>query len=167
MSIKNPLKKGEIVHIKKFLLTTASLMVLSGSALVAADFDWMVNLNLRSDSDPYAYKSGLSSRFRTPESQLSIILKSVGAPADAYMILRLSELSGRPPEYVLKQYQAKKHKGWGVLAQDIGIKPGSSEFKALKGGHDMRDFDDRHDDRRDDRDRDHGNSNKEHGKKGH
>lgn len=151
------------MQIKKFLLGAMSLMVLSGSALIAADFDWMANLNLRSDSDPYAYKSGLASRFRTPESQLSIILKSVGAPADAYMVLRLAELSGRPPEYVLKQYQTEKHKGWGVLAQDLGIKPGSSEFKALKNGHDMRDFDDR----RDDRDRDHGNANKEHGKGKH
>lgn len=73
------------------------------------------------------------------------------------MVLRLAELSGRAPEYVLKQYQAKKHQGWGVLAQDLGIKPGSREFKALKGGHDMYDFDDKRNDR------DHGNSNKEHG----
>lgn len=145
------------MQIKKMLLVIASMVVLSGSALSAADFDWMANLNLRSDSDPYAYKSGLASRFKAPESQLSLILKSVGAPADAYMVLRLAELSGRAPEYVLKQYQAKKHQGWGVLAQDLGIKPGSREFKALKGGHDMYDFDDKRNDR------DHGNSNKEHG----
>jgi len=153
------------MQIKKMLLVAASMLVFSGSALIAADFDWMVNLNLRSDSDPYGYKSGLASRFRTPESQLTLVLRSVGAPADAYMILRLAELSGRPPEYILKQYHAKKNKGWGVLAQDLGIKPGSREFKALKGGHDMYDFDDRRNDRRDDRD--HGNDNKDHGKKGH
>ena len=149
------------MQLKKMLLVAASMLVFSGSALIAADFDWMASLNLRSDSDPYGYKSGLASRFRTPETQLSLILKSVGAPADAYMVLRLAELSGRPPEYVLKQYQGKKSKGWGALAQDLGIKPGSREFKALKGGHDMYDFDDRRDDRN------HGNGNKEHGKKGH
>lgn len=153
------------MKIKKILLVATSMFILSGSALMAADFDWMASLNLRSNTDPYGYQSGLASRFKAPESQLSLILKSVGAPADAYMVLRLAELSGRPPEYVLRQYQGKKSKGWGALAQDLGIKPGSREFKALKGGHDMYDFDDRRDDRRDDRD--HGNDNKEHGKKGH
>jgi len=98
--------------------------------------------------------------------ELSIILKSVGAPADAYMVLRLSELSGRSHEDVLRYYQANKHKGWGVIAKDLGVKPGSSEFKALKGGHDMRDFDDSRDDRRDDRDRDQDHG-KEHGKGKH
>jgi len=156
------------MKLKSFLLATASFVLLSGSALVAADFDWMVNLNLRSDSDPYAYRSGLASRFGLPESQLSVVLNSVGAPADAYMVLRLSELSGRSHEDVLRYYQANKHKGWGAMAKDLGIKPGSSEFKALKAGHDMRDFDDRRDDRdRGDHDQDHGNDNKEHGKKGH
>ena len=95
------------MQLKKMLLVAASMLVFSGSALIAADFDWMASLNLRSDSDPYGYKSGLASRFRTPETQLSLILKSVGAPADAYMVSRLAELSGRPPEYVLKQYQGK------------------------------------------------------------
>lgn len=151
--------------LKKSFLTLCSVVMLSTSALVAADFDWMANLNLRSDSDPYRYKSGLASRFGTPESQLSIILKSVGAPADAYMVLRLAELSGKHPEYVLRQYTTKKHQGWGVLAKDLGIKPGSAGFKALKGGHDMRDMDDdRRDNKRDDRDFDRG---KEHGKGKH
>lgn len=159
------------MKLKSFLLTMVSFVLLSGSALIAADFDWMVNLNLRSDSDPHAYRSGLASRFGLPESELNVILRSAGAPADAYMVLRLSELSGRSHEDVLRHYHANKHRGWGAMAQDFGIKPGSGEFKALKAGHDMHDFDDRRDDRRDDRDRgdryqDHGNSNKEHGKKG-
>ena len=65
------------MQLKKMLLVAASMLVFSGSALIAADFDWMASLNLRSDSDPYGYKSGLASRFRTPETQLSLILKSV------------------------------------------------------------------------------------------
>lgn len=149
---------------KKILLSVCGFAMLGSSVLLGADFDWMAALNMRSSSDPYGYKSGLSSRFGTSETQLGLILKSVGAPADAYMVLRLAELSGRHPDYVLKQYQAKKHKGWGVLAKDLGIKPGSSGFKALKGGHDMRGFDDdRRDNKRDDGDRDQ-DRNKEHGK---
>ncbi|ARU47496.1 hypothetical protein [Sulfurospirillum diekertiae] len=151
---------------KSIVLATVSFVLVSSSTLFSADFDWMASLNMRSHADPYGYQAGLASRFGMPESQLSLIIKSVGAPADAYMVLRLSELSGRSHEEVLRYYQANKHKGWGVMAKDLGIKPGSSEFKALKAGHDMRDFDDRHDDR-DRGDQDHGNGNKEHGKKGH
>ena len=146
---------------KKMIFTALSVVALGTSSMMAADFDWMANLNMRSDSDASRYRSGLASRFGTPETQLNLILRSVGAPAEAYMILRLSELSGRHPDYVLKQYQAKKHQGWGVLARDLGIKPGSRDFKALKRGHDMRDehFGSRGDDRYDrDRDNDRGNS---------
>jgi hypothetical protein len=145
---------------KQRFLRTAMIALLGVLPLSAADFDWMVNLNLRSDSDPIRYRSDLLSRFRTPETQLSVILKSVGSPADAYMVLRLSELSGRSPDYVLQEYHKHHKQGWGVMAQNLGIKPGSSEFKALKGGHDMR-FDD---------EGDHGKNahkEKEHGKKGH
>lgn len=148
------------MHLKRRLIRMVAIALLGVSSLVAADFDWMVNLNLRSDSDPIRYRSDLLSRFRTPEAQLSVILKSVGSPADAYMILRLSELSGRSPDYVLQEYNKHHKQGWGVMAQNLGIKPGSSEFKALKGGHDMR-FDDN--------DNDHGKKpkDKDHGKKGH
>jgi len=47
-------------------------------------------------------------------------------------------MSGRSIGYVTDKY--KKHKGnsWGALAKELGIKPGSEEFHALKGGHDLR-----------------------------
>ncbi|WP_041963550.1 hypothetical protein [Sulfurospirillum cavolei] len=147
------------MQLKRSLIRMTVIALLGVSSLVAADFDWMMNLNLRSDSDPVRYRSDLLSRFRMPEAQLGVILKSVGAPADAYMVLRLAELSGRSPDYVLQEYHKHHKQGWGAMAQSLGIKPGSSEFKALKGGHDMR-FDD---------DDDYGkkSKDKEHGKKGH
>jgi len=33
---------------------------------------------------------------------------------------------------VIDSYRKNKSKGWGALARDLGIKPGSKEFKALK-----------------------------------
>jgi hypothetical protein len=32
-------------------------------------------------------------------------------------------------------YQASKGKGWGVIAKELGIKPGSPAFHALKEGN--------------------------------
>jgi hypothetical protein len=34
----------------------------------------------------------------------------------------------------MKEYQVHKGKGWGVIAKNLGIKPGSKEFHALKKG---------------------------------
>ncbi len=131
------------MKLNKVVLKALVLIALgSSSSLLAADFDWMASLNASSKSDPSHYRSGLSSRFGLSESQVSIFLKSVGAPADAYMVLRLSELSGKSPESVLGVYRQHKGKGWGKMAQELGIKPGSKEFKALKNGHDLRGFDD-------------------------
>ena len=46
-------------------------------------------------------------------------------------------MSGLAPNSVLQKYDASKDKGWSAMAQSLGIKPGSAEFKALKAGHDM------------------------------
>jgi hypothetical protein len=53
------------------------------------------------------------------------------------MVLRLGEMSSRPTEYVINEYRSGKGKGWGALAKSLGIKPGSKEFHALKGGDDL------------------------------
>jgi hypothetical protein len=53
------------------------------------------------------------------------------------MMLRLSEMSGKPVRTVEERYRAGKGKGWGALAKSLGIKPGSKEFHALKRGHDL------------------------------
>ena len=68
---------------------------------------------------------------------INAILGNVGNSADAYMVLRLGEMSGQPTEEVIKRYKSDKGKGWGVLAKSLGIKPGSQEFHALKSGDDL------------------------------
>jgi hypothetical protein len=64
------------------------------------------------------------------------VLGNVSGPADAYIVLRFGEMSRHPFDYVLREYKASRGKGWGVLAERLGIKPGS-EFHALKRGHDL------------------------------
>jgi hypothetical protein len=50
------------------------------------------------------------------------------------MCFWLARTSGQPMDVVLRQYKSNGKKGWGALAQSLGIKPGSAEFKALKAG---------------------------------
>jgi len=112
-------------------------LLIMASVLMAGDFDWMSNLNNRYSTDASGFHSGLSSRFNVGDDVISSVVKSVAKPSDAYMILKLAEMTGLTHSTVLKNYEANKQKGWGAMAQSLGIKPGSAEFKALKAGHDM------------------------------
>jgi hypothetical protein len=59
----------------------------------------------------------------------------VETPADAFMVFQLGQMAHKPPETVLQTYSGNKSKGWGVIAKELGIKPGSKEFHALKSGN--------------------------------
>lgn len=112
-------------------------IVLSAAVVAAGDFDWTKDLNVRAKADRDGFRVQLSTRFKIGNADVKVVLGNVDSPADAYMVFRLGEMSGKPVDFVMKQYQAQKGKGWGVLAKSLGIKPGSKEFKALKAGHDL------------------------------
>jgi hypothetical protein len=50
------------------------------------------------------------------------------------MVFQLGRMSNKPPDTVLHTYQTSRDKGWGAIAKELGIKPGSPEFHALKSG---------------------------------
>ena len=111
------------------------------------DFEWRLSLNNRYHSDPYGYRYGLVERFRMPESRVIIIMDSVREPADAYMIFRLAELSGKPYDYVLTVYRQNRYATWFEIASLVGISLHAPEFEVLRHRHDLRD-DYRYDNRR-------------------
>ena len=55
------------------------------------------------------------------------------APGDVYYASALAYQTRRPFGDVVKMYEQDRGQGWGVIAQRMGIKPGSAEFHALKG----------------------------------
>lgn len=56
------------------------------------------------------------------------------APGDVYYACALASVLGRPCRYVVDAYEVDRGQGWGVVAQRLGIKPGSREFHQLKKG---------------------------------
>jgi hypothetical protein len=54
-------------------------------------------------------------------------------PADIYYACALAHQLNRPCMDVVRDYGDDRGQGWGVIAQRMGIKPGSAEFHALKG----------------------------------
>ncbi|MDD4874381.1 MAG: hypothetical protein PHE15_05335 [Dehalococcoidales bacterium] len=122
-----------------FVISAVFLLVSSAVVVAAGDFDWTRDFNSRAGADPSGFRARLATRFNIGDAQITAVLSNVGRPADAYMVLRLGEMSGRPTDYVIERYKSGKGKGWGVLAQSLGIKPGSKEFHALKRGNDIYD----------------------------
>ncbi len=51
---------------------------------------------------------------------------------EVYLVIALARLSGRQPITVITMYTRNKHKGWGALAKNLGIQPGSKQFRRLK-----------------------------------
>ena len=107
------------------------------AAAVAGDFDWMKNLNIKAEADSSGYRLQLATRFRIGDAEVRAVIGNVDRPSDAYMVLRLGEMTHRPIQEVLNVYRSHKNRGWGAMAKQMGIKPGSRAFHALKRGHDL------------------------------
>jgi hypothetical protein len=120
-----------------FIVSVVFLLVSSAAVASAGDFDWIKDFNITAYSDESGFRARLATRFNIGDTQISAVLSNVESPANAYMVLRLGEMSAKPTDYVIKQYKTGKGKGWGALAQSLGIKPGSKEFHALKSGSDL------------------------------
>jgi hypothetical protein len=104
--------------------------------LASSDLDSFIkNLNVEAQADLGAFKIRVSTQFGVPVPKVEAVIASVGTPGDAYMCFRVGQVASKPVEVVTKEYQAHKKKGWGVIAKNLGIKPGSKEFHALKEGN--------------------------------
>lgn len=121
----------------KIFHTGVLVLLICSSIAMAGDFDWMKDFNITAQADPSGFRARLATRFQIGDAKMSAVIGNVDYPADAYMVFRLGELSNLPPEQVMTEYKSFKGKGWGVIAKNLGIKPGSAEFHTLKNGHDL------------------------------
>ncbi len=110
-----------------------ALVVVPGVATASLD-SFLSSVNVQARADLPGFHATVSAQFGVPVPQVQAVLHTVGSPAEAFMVFQLGQMSHRPPETVLQTYQAHKGKGWGVIAKELGIKPGSPEFHALKSG---------------------------------
>jgi hypothetical protein len=96
--------------------------------------DFVRSLSIQAEADSTGFRADLIARFGVPGTQVDVVLRSVDNPADAYMCLRIAQVAHLSNEVVLREYRAHRHRGWGVIAMNLGIKPGSREFHELKEG---------------------------------
>jgi hypothetical protein len=90
-------------------------------------------INTAANADPDGFIQQLSSRLKVGEQDIRQAQETYGlGAADTFMATALANATHRPVLSVAKQYTANQGKGWGVLAKDLGIKPGSRVFHQLK-----------------------------------
>ena len=119
---------------KKILIALFCAM-LSTHALAGGGLDgFLSKLNAQARSDLANFSARISAQFGVPEAQVKVVIGTVKEPADAFMVFQLGKMASQPTERVMDVYQSGQGKGWGVLAKELGIKPGSAEFHALKRG---------------------------------
>ncbi len=121
---------------KRIVVAVVFVFLVSGLPGVArADLDgFLQRLNVQAKADLGKYSIQLAAQFGVPQAQVTAIISKTDSPADAFMCLQLGRMTQKAPETVLRTYQGNKGKGWGAIARELGIKPGSPEFHALKRG---------------------------------
>ncbi len=120
---------------RKFVLAVMVVFLFCGIAVAGGGLDgFLNNLNIQARADMNGFAGRVSAQFGVPEVQVRAVIGNVSAPADAFMVFQLGQMTHRPPDAVLDVYKANRGRGWGVIAKSLGIKPGSPEFHALKRG---------------------------------
>jgi hypothetical protein len=119
----------------RIVLAVLVLVLVTAPGVASATLDsFLSSVNVQARADLPGFHATVSAQFGVPVPQVEAVLGMVATPADAFMVFQLGQMAHRPPETVVQRYQTHKGKGWGVIAKELGIKPGSREFHALKSG---------------------------------
>lgn len=117
-----------------------AMMLVSGIALgqdyKSGDVELDSNLkivNTDGNKDLASFKLNLTKTFGVTLPKVEACFKVGMTAGDAFMAFQISNIVRRPIEDVITVYTTSKSKGWGAMAKELGIKPGSAEFHALKG----------------------------------
>ncbi len=91
------------------------------------------SINTEAKLDLGAFKTDLRLKYNVSEKKIDYMSTRLRMqPAEWYFALELGKYSKKPIDEVLNVYSANKDRGWGYIAKQMGIKPGSPAFHALK-----------------------------------
>ncbi len=120
---------------RRVVLAATVLLLASGKAAAGGGLDvFLRELDVQARADVNGFSVKVSAQFGVPLPEVQAVIQTVERPSEAFMVFQLGEMAQKPPDTVVHVYQANRGKGWGVIAQSLGIKPGSPEFHALKRG---------------------------------
>lgn len=122
----------------KKVLIAATLLIscLSfGQTLNSGDKDLdatLTNMNTEAKANLSAFKADFVKTYNVTTAKIDELMKKGMAISDVFMTLEIARIAKKPVDSVVKSYELNKKKGWGAIAKEMGIKPGSPEFHQLK-----------------------------------
>ncbi|PCJ28329.1 MAG: hypothetical protein COA97_01470 [Flavobacteriales bacterium] len=125
---------------KKILLLPALLLLISNISFAQLSFKTgsveldkdMATINADAKLNIKGFTIDLSVSHSIPIPKIKELLK-IMEPAEIILAKNISIIINKPMDDVVASYKINKDKGWGQIAKEMGIKPGSPEFHALKG----------------------------------
>ena len=116
------------------MLVFVCVLLFPGTATASGLESFLDQVDVRASKDMGSFRADLSLSFDVSSGTLDGLFKLMSKPSDVYMCLRIGEVAKQPIDRVVEEQQQHKGQGWGVIAKNLGIKPGSEEFHALKEG---------------------------------
>ena len=121
---------------KVFFPVIVASFLLSGTSILfgADDFSpYLKQISAETSASKDNFAAELSAEFGVPIPKINEMRAKFGMNnGDIYFALELGKQAKKPVDEVIEQYQKNRSRGWGYIAKEMGIKPGSPEFKALK-----------------------------------
>ncbi|MES2798539.1 MAG: hypothetical protein V4638_00860 [Bacteroidota bacterium] len=123
---------------KKGLLSIFGLvatMTLSAQTLQTGDSKLDADLkeiNVAAKKDLTSFKANLATTYSSSKDQVNAFFAAGMEPSDVVISYEIMNIAQKKPEDVIRVFKADKSKGWGEMAKELGIKPGSAEFHKLK-----------------------------------
>ena len=90
----------------------------------------VINANAKLDLKTFKLNTSVSHNLPIPN--IEELLK-IMEPAEIILAKDVADAVNKPIDTVVASYKVNKDKGWGEIAKEMGIKPGSPQFHALKG----------------------------------
>jgi hypothetical protein len=120
---------------RKIVVLIMAMLFFTPPAMAGGGLEGFLNqVNVQAHGDMNGFFAKVSAQFGVPEAQIRVVLGKVPSPADAFMIFQLGAWTRQDHQAVMRTYESRKGHGWGAVAKELGIKPGSAEFHALKQG---------------------------------
>lgn len=92
---------------------------------------YLNDINVQAKADLTVFNKSLTAEFSISNTKV-VEYSKIMQPAEVYFSLQIASIIGKPVETVVTTYKKHKGKGWGVIAKELGIKPGSAAFHRLK-----------------------------------
>ena len=136
MLFRNLVPLNQLMKKLGFLLFLAFTNLLVGQEISFKTGDagmdgFLTQVNNDAKKDINAFTNMVVNKFNVAKADVDKLLKDM-IPGDVYMAAQVASIVTKPVTEVSAVYNKNKGKGWGEIAKEMGIKPGSKEFHALK-----------------------------------